>query len=256
MEAVWTRYFPISIEIRKLIEEGKIGEVIRVQSDLSIGDDPEEAFDVSHRMVNKDLAGGALLDLGIYSLTWQFQTIYHTLPKEKRKPPKVVGSLMTLEPRTGADEATTVLLNFPVSTPSGKRNTHGIATTAFRAHFDYEAEHVGATPAVRIFGEEGEIQVFGPIYRPTRYRHTFRDKEERILDYSFDFPGEIHGMSWEADEAARCWSEGKLESETMGWEESLVIMQTMDEVRRQAGLTYPENIETTEYPVDLAPKGK
>lgn len=44
---------------------------------------------------------------------------------------------------------------------------------------------------------------------------------------------------------------GKLESAGMGWEESIVIMETMDEVRKQGGVTYPEKIETTDYPVSL-----
>ena len=60
-----------------------------------------------------------------------------------------------------------------------------------------------------------------------------------------------HGMFWEADECARCLKDGRLESETMGWEESIVIMETMDEVRRQNGLKYPEKIETVNYPVSL-----
>ena len=42
-----------------------------------------------------------------------------------------------------------------------------------------------------------------------------------------------------------------MESEVMGWEESVVIMETLDQVRRQGGVTYPERIETTEYPVSL-----
>ena len=54
------------------------------------------------------------------------------------------------------------------------------------------------------------------------------------------------GMFWEADECARCVRDGKLESEGMGWEESVVIM-----VRRQAGIKYPEKIETLDYPVSL-----
>jgi predicted dehydrogenase len=62
MEAVWTRYFPLSIEVRELIQSGKIGEVLRVTADNSFGDSPEEKFGTEHRMVNKDLAGGALLD--------------------------------------------------------------------------------------------------------------------------------------------------------------------------------------------------
>lgn len=257
MEAVWTRYFPLSIEIRKAIQDGKIGEVLKVSADLSIGAIPEDSFDVAHRMVNKDLAGGVLLDLGIYSLTWLFQTIYHTLPKEKRQAPKVVGALMTSEPRTGADEATTMLLDFPVSTPTGKSRTHGIATAALRTHFDHERDTEQATPAVRIFGDEGEIQVFGPIYRPSRYRITYTkkgDNKQPFEDKEHEFPGGIHGMSWEADEAARCFLAGKLESESMPWSESITIMETMDEVRKLGGLTYPETIETTKYPMDMKAK--
>ena len=58
-------------------------------------------------------------------------------------------------------------------------------------------------------------------------------------------------MFWEADECGRCLRDGKLESEAMTHEESLVVMETMDQVRRQNGLAYPEKIETTEYPVQL-----
>ncbi len=50
---------------------------------------------------------------------------------------------------------------------------------------------------------------------------------------------------------AVCRQQGKLESEIMGWEESIVIMETMDQVRKQGGIKYPEKIETTEYPVAL-----
>lgn len=62
MEAVWTRFFPLSIQVRELIQNGAIGEVLRVVSDLSIGVNPETEWNLDHRMVNKDLAGGALLD--------------------------------------------------------------------------------------------------------------------------------------------------------------------------------------------------
>ena len=58
-------------------------------------------------------------------------------------------------------------------------------------------------------------------------------------------------MFWEADECARCLRDGKVESEGMGWEESVVIMEVMDEVRRQGGVRYPEGIESLEYPLKL-----
>ena len=250
MEATWTRFFPLSIAVRKRIKNGDIGEVLRVSADLSTGEAPE-IYDEGYRNVNKDLAGGALLDLGAYSLLWLFQTVYHTMPKDKRKPPKLVGTAMTPEPRTGADESTTMLLDFPVSTPTGSRSTHGIATTAMRVHFDPGRDSESASPAVRIQGDKGEIQVFGPIYRPARVRIVYTDTSKPIEIHAFDFPGGTHGMSWEGDEAARCLLAGKLESEGIPWEESIAIMEVMDEARRQGDLKYPEVIETTEYPVDM-----
>lgn len=62
MEAVWTRFFPISLQIRDIIEKGEIGDVRRVIADLSFGDDCEKRWGTEHRMVNMNLAGGALLD--------------------------------------------------------------------------------------------------------------------------------------------------------------------------------------------------
>ena len=260
MEAVWTRFFPLSIELRKLIQDGAIGEVLRVSADLSIGkgDNVETEFDVGHRMVNKDLAGGALLDLGIYSLTWVFQTLYHTLPKDKRQKPKVVGSSMVFEPRTGADESTVILMEMP-STPTGKRKAQAIATTSLRVDFDTAKDEKGhETPAVRIQGEKGEIQVYGPLYRAMRMKIITKDGNGTVSvrdDVRPSFEGSQHGMAFEADECGRCLQEkGKLESDTMGWEESIVIMETMDEVRKLAGLTYPEEIESTQWPLDLKAK--
>ena len=261
MEAVWTRFFPLSIRVRELIQEGAIGEVLRVSADLSIGKgaDTEKEFDVSSRMINKALAGGTLLDLGIYALTWVFQTLYHTLPKDKRQKPKVVGSSMVFEPRTGVDESTMIMLEMS-SSPKGKRKAQAVATSSLRVDYDSAKEDKGhETPAVRIQGEKGEIQVYGPIYRPMRMKVITKDDGGKVSvsdEPQSSFAGGQHGMAFEADECGRCLQEkGKLESETMGWEESIVIMETMDEARRIAGLTYPEEIESVEWPVELNGKG-
>jgi hypothetical protein len=80
-------------------------------------------------------------------------------------------------------------------------------------------------------------------------------KKGEVEEFNYEFPGGGHGMFWEADGAARCWSRGKLESEGMRWEESTVIMETMDKVGEMGGLKYPEAIESTEYPVNLKAKG-
>ena len=124
MEAVWTRYFPLSIQVRDTITSGRLGPVHRVSADLSLSAYPESSYpDDTHRMVNLDLAGGALLDLGIYSLTWCFQTLYHTQAPAQRTPPRVVSAMKPY--RTGADEMTTVFLGFP----RDGGEAHGIATT-------------------------------------------------------------------------------------------------------------------------------
>ncbi|KAI9807065.1 MAG: hypothetical protein M1825_005782 [Sarcosagium campestre] len=250
MEALWTRYFPLSIEIRGLIERGEIGPIHRVIADLSFGEDVEKKWGTTDRMVNMDLAGGALLDLGIYPLTWLFQCLYHTVPPERRRAPSVVSSIVKYE-KTGADEMTSMILTFP-SVYGGSHAAHGIALTNFRVATDIDG-HNSTRPAIRIQGTKAEIQVDGPAYSPTRYRVIpagTKDEPSRVKEVSHEIPPGW-GMFWEADEAARCIRDGNLESASLGWDEILVIMETMDEVRKQNGLVYPDKIETTDYPVKL-----
>jgi len=139
----------------------------------------------------------------------------------------------------------------------------GIATTSLRVATQPDGEgSVAAGPAVRIQGSKGEIQVFGPIFRPQEYRVIKvggkRGEVEEVycpIPKDKERPGRKgeegagwgHGMYWEADEVARCLRDGKQQSETLSWDESLVIMDVMDEVRKQGGLTYPALIETADY---------
>ncbi|KAL8679125.1 MAG: hypothetical protein Q9186_004570 [Xanthomendoza sp. 1 TL-2023] len=262
MEAVWTRFFPLSIQIRKFIEDGNLGAVHRVIADNSFGDNVEEKYGTTHRMINMDLAGGCLLDLGIYSITWLFQTLYHTLPPPSRKPPKVI-SAITPYHATGADEMTSMILTFPsapgpapAGTPDGSSHpAHGIALTNLRVASDPDGFNT-CKPAIRIQGTAGEIQVDGPAFRPRAWRFIKAKAqgqkgtgEPEVEEHPCEIPG--HGMFWEADECGRCLRDGKVESAGMGWEESVVIMEVMDEVRRQGGVKYPEKIESLEYPLAL-----
>lgn len=263
MEAVWTRYFPLSIYVRDTITSGKLGTIHRAQADNSIGTAPE-SFGDSHRMVNPDLAGGALLDLGIYSLTWIFQTLYHTQPENERKAPKVLGAIKKFH--TGADEMTTAMLVFPRSDKLGG-DAHGIATTTMRTSSDPDGKGT-AGPAIRVQGDKGEIQVWFPPYRPTKTRIVLFDGTVEDKDWPQPGPGkgsgfkngfggdwnaegEGHGMFWEADEAGSALKEGRKEGKYESLQESIVIMETMDEIRKQNNMTYPDKIETTDYPVDL-----
>jgi predicted dehydrogenase len=265
MEAVWTRWFPLSIYVREQITSGRIGTVYRVQADLSMADDPDVTYaDGKNRMVNMDLAGGAQLDLGIYALTWCFQTLYHTQPAADRKPPKVLAAMKHF-PLTGSDETTTVLLTFPRPAEAGG-DAHAVAMSSIRVATDPGA--LAVTPAIRIQGDKGEIQVLPPAFRPLDTRIILKDGTVEEKHWQQPGPGAGsgffngfgstvqpegvgQGMFWEADEAATAILEGRKEGSFLDLAESVVIMECMDEIRKQGGLKYPEKIETTDYPVVL-----
>ena len=252
MEAVWTRFFPLSIAVRKMVAEGKIGKIHRVIADNSFGDDVEKKWGTEHRMVNMDLAGGALLDceyslhivvaprtlipvkVGVYSLTWVFQILYHLQPGSARETPSIVSSMIHYE-KTGADVLTSMILTFP------KMQADGIALTGLLAATDPDHNH--ASPSIKIMGSEGQILVYGPPYRPLSISLVHNNHPR--VDQAFELPG--HGMFYEADECARCIRDGKLESETIPLQESIAVMKAMDEVRKQGHLRYSDRLESTVY---------
>ncbi|KAI1608328.1 dimeric dihydrodiol dehydrogenase [Exophiala viscosa] len=261
MEAMWTRYFPISIYVRDLITSGKIGNVTRTFADLSVNFHPATAFaDGKSRMINPELAGGALLDMGIYALHWVFQTLYHTQPEDQRECPVVVSSMKMYE-HSAVDEMTSMLITFPRAVGGA---AHGVATASMAVAADPDLKGT-AGPPIKIFGDKGQIQVYPPIHRPTKTRvilddGTVREKEwpqpgpGKNSGWYNDYPperkrnpeGEGHGMFWEADEAAMALIEGRKEGRFLGLDESIVVMEVMDEVRRQNGLVFPDKIESTD----------
>jgi predicted dehydrogenase len=249
MEAVWTRFFPLSREVISFLESGRLGSITRVSADFSFWNDVAAEFGTEHRMVNPELAGGALLDLGIYSLTWVFMALYHAQPKEKREEPVVSAAVSKYE--TGVDETTTVLLHFPAS------GAHGVAGTSIRVATTPNAEHP-AGDAIRIQGTLGDLTVdFAPKPRFYTLTPAANDKRGKPADFEYqvvdkfkEIPGGGHGMFWEADECARCIRDGKMESEVCGLEESEALMRVMDQVRKQGGVVYPARIESLEYPLE------
>ncbi|KAB8259945.1 hypothetical protein BDV32DRAFT_138465 [Aspergillus pseudonomiae] len=234
MEAMWTRFFPLMRYVRQLIKDGAIGAVQRVVADRNLGRDVEKLYGTEHRLVNPALAGGALLDLAIYPLTWIFQILYHDDPLASgtvRSPPHISSSVVKYTP-TGVDETTTVVVTFPES------QTQGVATASLRLTSD------PTDPGVRILGDRGQIQVFGPAARPLSIvRIAYGEEGPEIVERKdFEIPVG-HGLFWEADACARYLVEGKIESDLMPLEETLLIMEVMDRVREQNGIKYPAEVE-------------
>ncbi|QGA14687.1 hypothetical protein EYB26_002343 [Talaromyces marneffei] len=240
MEAMWTRFLPITKDVLNEIRRGTVGEVLRVLVDTSFGDEVEKTWGTEHRMLNKALAGGALLDLGIYSLTWVFLSLYHVLPKTQRKPPTAVSAQMTLNYLTGADEASSILLTFPTTAPSNiaEWNSQGVALTNLRVSTDPDGRNI-AGPSIRIQGTRGEIQLDGPSFRPEKYRIILRSDNKHVdgsgVVKEVDHPisPDVKGMYWEADEVGRCLRDGKIQSDLLRWDETNAVLAVMDEARKQ-----------------------
>ncbi|KAF5011027.1 hypothetical protein FDECE_2834 [Fusarium decemcellulare] len=247
LEAVWTRFLPLSKKVCDLVASGTVGKIYRVIADNSLNrglPDGGLDWDDSHRMVNLDLGGGAMLDLGIYSLTWIMQILYHRQPGEERQVPSVISSISKYH--TGIDETTSFIVKFP------DHKSMGIGMTSFRiaSGVDY---NFTAGPPIRIQGTGGEIQVFGPAFKPTKYCIFRRDGNGQVETEEFAIPkdesreGWGHGLYWEADECARCIRNGRLESDVLPLNESLIMMELMESILGQGGVQYPVAITSGIY---------
>lgn len=237
MEAVWTRFFPLALNLQRLLFEEKIiGNIRRVHADHGQVFDLE---DTKSRLLDPNLGGGALLDLGIYNLTW-IRMICSADPRNGGVQPEVVASMLKTE-NTGVDEQTSIALNFPGSRVQ--------ATMQCNMVIQSSEENI-----VLIQGDKGDITVQWPPYRPTSFTVYKRsnsiradskprsDAASRVTHY-FDIPASGHGMFWEADECARCLRDRRMESSRMPWSESIATMTIMDQARSQNSFRYPESLE-------------
>jgi predicted dehydrogenase len=196
MEAMWTRFLPHVRRIRELLAEGALGEIVTVTADHGQWF-PEDA---EHRIFAPALAGGALLDLGVYPVA--FASMVLGKPQEIRA--------IVTPAFTGVDGQTSMLFRYA----SG---AHAVLTCTLAAKSPTRAA---------IVGTQARIEVEGDFYAPSSFTLTTRDGEQVVSDGH----QEGRGLRFEADEVARCLSEGLLESPLMPLDESVAIMETMEAV--------------------------
>ena len=205
MEAMWTRYLPAVVRARELIAEGAIGDVRLVQADFGFraGINPEG------RLFNLALGGGALLDVGIYVISMASMIL-------GPRPSRVASTTQIGE--TGVDEQSAFLLQYP----GGEL---AVLSCAVRT---------GTAVEARIFGTEGSILLHGPFFKCGALTVNRGGEEEHI-----DLPLEGNGYNYEAAEVGRCLRAGLKESDVMPLDETLALMELMDSIRAQWGLSYP-----------------
>jgi predicted dehydrogenase len=205
MEAMWMRFMPLMAEVRRLVADGVIGELRMVTADFGFRGE----FDPTHRSFDLALAGGALIDVGIYPLSLAFMLL--------GRPDRIV-SLAEIG-QTGVDEQAGIVLGYP-------QGQLAVLHSAIRTRTPNEAT---------IIGTEGWIYIHPRFWVPTTLTVDRPDQEPETREIPF----EGNGYQYEADEVHRCIAAGKTESEIMPLDETLAIMETMDTIRAQWGLKYP-----------------
>lgn len=201
MEAMWTRHLPHVYALREAVERGDIGEVVSIQADHG------QSLMHVERMYRPELAGGSLLDLGVYPIAFAHDIL--GVPERIT----AVGQLTD----TGVDSQ--VGMVFDYGKAQATLHTTMRSVTAIRAV---------------IAGTEGRIEVDSMFYTPTTMRVI------RLDGTSWEFDGRVpNGFQYQAAEVARRVAAGEKESPVHTLDETLEVMRIMDEVRAQIGLVYP-----------------
>jgi len=217
MEALWSRFFPSTLKFQELISQGKIGKVFQVTADLGC-DFQVDKISTTNRILDPALGGGALLDLGVYPISWAYIALYALNGLESPH----ISSSMFLTTVTHVDRLTTALFTF--------KRAQAVAFISCNVDRD-------TASVVEVLGTKGMIRVRTPLYRPTALEVKVDGVDQSPQTLEFNVAG--NGLYFQADEAARCIRAGKKESPLMTWSESIEIMRAMDEIRQQGGLVYP-----------------
>ena len=210
MEAMWTRFLPTTLKILELIQSDAIGRVQSVKADFGF----KASFDPEGRLFNADLAGGALLDIGLYPVFLAYLILGSP---EHLQAAARIGS-------TGVDEEIGMLLQYE----DGNGQTAGMAHlhATLRAHTKTEAF---------LYGEKGTIHWHTRWHEPSNF--SVIGEDGRPHNHYFEWQG--NGYSYEAQEVMRCVAAGKTESDVWPLDRSLGLMQILDRVRAEIGLQYP-----------------
>lgn len=207
MEAMWVRLLPHFMHVRALLAEGAIGEVRQIISDRgeTLSTDP------LHRINNPELAGGALLDLGIYPVSFASMVVGGAAPESVEAVARLTA--------TGVDAQSSLILDYP-------GGAHAVISTSLDAR--------SANTAV-ITGTEGRIVLSQPWARTCPVELHLNDGTV----HTTLLPHEGIGLRHQAAEVGRCLRAGELETPVITLDETLTIMRTLDRVRAQVGVRYP-----------------
>lgn len=204
MEALWSRFNPSIRKIKQLIDEDVLGQVSYLHADFAFYslDRDEEG-----RLLNPDLAGGSILDIGIYPIFLAYLIL--------GKPKRILATSNLY--KTGAEVQTSMIFQYD--------KAQAILYSGLTSKSEMRAE---------ISGSKGEILIDPRWHETQGFVCAINDKEKR-----YDLPTLGKGYTHEIDEVHRCLREEKLQSALWSHQNSIDLITLMDEVRRQGGIKFP-----------------
>ncbi|MFT5165960.1 MAG: putative dehydrogenase [Saprospiraceae bacterium] len=214
MEALWTRFLPTIKKTLSIIERGTIGEIQTIKADFGF----RASAGAAGRLFDQNLGGGALLDVGIYPV------FLSLLLLGKPVDIKAIANIG----KTNVDENCAMLFKYPENK---------------MAVLDCSIVTKTASEAL-IYGTKGTIRINSRWHEPTSMTVLMDGKEPK--DYFFDF--ESNGYSYEIEEVQRCLRANKQSSDLLSHHFSLDLIELLDEIRRIAGIHYPNNDGYTKLP--------
>ncbi|MEO6943163.1 MAG: Gfo/Idh/MocA family oxidoreductase [Lacisediminihabitans sp.] len=208
MEAMWTRFVPHMVRVREIIAAGTIGEVRTLIADhnQALPTDPH------HRVNDLNLGGGALLDLGVYPVSFA-EELFGT--------PLVVHALAA-KTGTGVDRQTGIMLGYA-----------GGQQAILQCALDTNGPNTAT-----IMGTKGWIAI-DTVWHDASSFTLYQGEDNVIERFEFQVPG--RGMHYQAEEFERLIERGATVSTIMSPESSISVMDTLDEIRRQIDLSYPSD---------------
>jgi predicted dehydrogenase len=205
MEAMWTRFFPLMVKLRQMLADGVIGHARLLSADFGFRADMQ----AESRLFNPSLGGGALLDVGVYTVSLSSMIF---------GPPLQVSGMARIG-ETGVDEQCAFVLGH-------QQGQLAVLYAAIRTNTFQEAVILGTT---------GRIKINAPWWRPESLTVMRDDLKNDFIES----PITGNGMQYEAAEFMHCLRMHKSECPTMPLNESLSVMKTLDTLRAEWGLRYP-----------------
>ncbi|WP_373058715.1 Gfo/Idh/MocA family protein [Zunongwangia sp. H14] len=203
MEAMWTQFLPHFQFVMKLIETGKYGKLKHLKADFGF----HSPFNESHRLYNKSLGGGSLLDIGIYPVFTALSAL--GVPEE-------ISAKAKLAP-TGVDEECEMILTYNNGVEAELHSTVGRVTP---------------TTATFLF-EKAVVTMNSRFHEPTNITISTEEGEK-----TKDFGVSTNGYNFEAAHVQEMLWKGRTESDQMTFDKSLQLIGLLDEVRRKIDLVY------------------